>query len=240
LATGPYDPTRQYQLAIVRRVVRSLIQGHAEGPQAGGLSARQQFWSESGDRRGDECYVWKCVLRMSTRRRDRASEKEQAQCNGGRTGADPEADPLASPGGSLHYNGILAPQEDLREEIKVLPGCDCEKKLIRYQVEDPLENDFRPLVALSTLHYITMNKLLISTRDLAFATDLFSERLKDQPDVRFNIDTGLFTAENKRSVRRAIHLEERISIKSCSQFWRRVIQLKEARRTVVNLEPDCQ
>ncbi|KRX69361.1 hypothetical protein T06_3073 [Trichinella sp. T6] len=44
---------------------------------------------------------------MSTRRRGRVSEKEQAQCDGGRTGADPEADPPAPPGsGSLQFNKI--------------------------------------------------------------------------------------------------------------------------------------
>ncbi|KRZ65470.1 hypothetical protein T10_528 [Trichinella papuae] len=39
---------------------------------------------------------------MWTRRRDRASEKEQAQSDGGRTGADPEeAEQPTPPGGSL-------------------------------------------------------------------------------------------------------------------------------------------
>ncbi|KRY40117.1 U6 snRNA-associated Sm-like protein LSm6 [Trichinella spiralis] len=43
---------------------------------------------------------------MSTRRRDRASENEQAHSDGGRTGADPEADPLAPPGGSLQWGPV--------------------------------------------------------------------------------------------------------------------------------------
>ncbi|KRZ60784.1 Fatty acid-binding -like protein 6 [Trichinella nativa] len=38
---------------------------------------------------------------MSTRRRDRESGKEQAQSDGGRTGANPEADQPTPPGGSL-------------------------------------------------------------------------------------------------------------------------------------------
>ncbi|KRY07894.1 hypothetical protein T12_14114 [Trichinella patagoniensis] len=47
------------------------------------------------------------VQRMSTRKRGRVSEKEQAQCDGGRTGADPEADPPVPPGsGSLQFNKI--------------------------------------------------------------------------------------------------------------------------------------
>ncbi|KRY40036.1 hypothetical protein T01_706 [Trichinella spiralis] len=58
------------------------------------MTERDLFQSERGDGRGD---VWRCILRMSTRRRDRASEKEQAQSDGGRTGEDPEADPPAPP-----------------------------------------------------------------------------------------------------------------------------------------------
>ncbi|KRZ17530.1 hypothetical protein T11_13191 [Trichinella zimbabwensis] len=43
---------------------------------------------------------------MSTRRRDQASEKEQAQSDGGRTGADPEADPPTPPGGSFQWGPV--------------------------------------------------------------------------------------------------------------------------------------
>ncbi|KRY41310.1 hypothetical protein T01_6838 [Trichinella spiralis] len=65
------------------------------------------YQSESADRHGDEWYVWRCVQRMSTRRQGRVSEKEQAQCDGGRTGADPEADRPAPPGSvPLQFNKI--------------------------------------------------------------------------------------------------------------------------------------
>ncbi|KRX13786.1 hypothetical protein T07_4195 [Trichinella nelsoni] len=43
---------------------------------------------------------------MSARRRNLASEKEQVQSNGGRTGADLEADPAAVPGGSLQSEPV--------------------------------------------------------------------------------------------------------------------------------------
>ncbi|KRX71456.1 hypothetical protein T06_10352 [Trichinella sp. T6] len=39
---------------------------------------------------------------MSARRRGRECEKDQAQSDGGRTGANPEADQPTPPGGSLH------------------------------------------------------------------------------------------------------------------------------------------
>ncbi|KRX46241.1 hypothetical protein T05_115 [Trichinella murrelli] len=39
---------------------------------------------------------------MSARRRGRECEKDQAQSDGGRTGANPEADQPSLPGGSLH------------------------------------------------------------------------------------------------------------------------------------------
>ncbi|KRX71866.1 hypothetical protein T06_16919 [Trichinella sp. T6] len=43
---------------------------------------------------------------MSARRRNRASEEEQVQSNGGRTGVDLEADPSAAPSGSLQCGPV--------------------------------------------------------------------------------------------------------------------------------------
>ncbi|XP_003373014.1 conserved hypothetical protein [Trichinella spiralis] len=121
LVTDPHDRTRRYpishctacRLVIDPRARRSLmIRGSSKSkpPRNEPLIYRRaasRGTSESADRHGDEWYVWRCVQRMSTRRQGRVSEKEQAQCDGGRTGADPEADRPAPPGSvPLQFNKI--------------------------------------------------------------------------------------------------------------------------------------
>ncbi|KRZ13010.1 Retrovirus-related Pol polyprotein from transposon [Trichinella zimbabwensis] len=124
LATGPYDPTRQYQLAIKGRKPGDCQQdnwgsNYSDPPWSPPaaksfyiLERRREIsisvWSASGDRRRDVQYLWKRILRMSTRRRDRMSKKEPAQSDGERTGADPEeTNQPTPPGGSLQYSKVM-------------------------------------------------------------------------------------------------------------------------------------
>ncbi|KRX36012.1 hypothetical protein T05_4226 [Trichinella murrelli] len=93
----------------VRRVVRSLTQGPAEGSQARGLGEDHPAVRELVNGR-----VWSAspvtirTWKMATRRRDRASEDEPAKSDNGRTGADSEgANQTTPPSGSLHHLNLL-------------------------------------------------------------------------------------------------------------------------------------
>ncbi|KRZ05832.1 hypothetical protein T11_8630 [Trichinella zimbabwensis] len=80
------------------------------------------YWS--GEDREASFSGARAVTDVETRCRrgdETASEKEQAQCDGGRTGADPEADPPAPPGGSLHrLSSYMKELERAREELSSL------------------------------------------------------------------------------------------------------------------------
>ncbi|KRY08061.1 hypothetical protein T12_6435 [Trichinella patagoniensis] len=107
----------------VRRVVQSLTQGPAEGPQAGGLSARQWRDPISVDPPRGEDHpavrelvsgrAWNAsavtirTWKMATRRRDHASKDEPVKSDSGRNGADPEeANETIPPSGSLQWGPV--------------------------------------------------------------------------------------------------------------------------------------
>ncbi|KRY29055.1 hypothetical protein T01_2004, partial [Trichinella spiralis] len=119
LATDLHDRTRRYpishctacRLVIDPRARRSLMKSRKPGDcqqDNGGIEF--QLTHPGAPLRRNPSIYWSGEdhLAMSTRRRDRASEEEPAQSDGGRTGADPEKTNQPTPlGGSLHVQFIF-------------------------------------------------------------------------------------------------------------------------------------
>ncbi|KRX13758.1 hypothetical protein T07_1116 [Trichinella nelsoni] len=132
LATDLHDPTSRYsisrcsagrsvipctacRLVIDPRARRSLMKGRKPGDcQQDNRGIKFQLTHPGAPVRQNPSIYWSDehnparTLRMSTGRRDRASEEEPAQSDGGRTGADPEKTNQPTPlGGSLHVQFIF-------------------------------------------------------------------------------------------------------------------------------------
>ncbi|KRY20279.1 U6 snRNA-associated Sm-like protein LSm6, partial [Trichinella patagoniensis] len=128
------------------------------------------------------------VLR-GCRQGDRASENEQAHSDGGRTGADPEADPLAPPGGSLQgvpvreitpsvYRGAyycpppaFSPEMDSVEWLEWLEDLFCVSRVppsdhgvvARYLLSDSVRRELYPAGQTKEISFEEFKKRLLGT-----------------------------------------------------------------------------
>ncbi|KRX58333.1 Fatty acid-binding -like protein 6 [Trichinella sp. T9] len=157
---------------------------------------------------------------MSTRRRDRESGKEQAQSDGGRTGANPEADQPTPPGGSLQSINKVAMAEKFIGKYRFVSSENFDEFMkalgVNYLLRK-IANAASPIVELSLDRDVWTLRNISTFRTLEISFRLGEEVDEVTPDgrhVKVKHCCTVFTYENGelKQVQKAVKPGEKDSI----------------------------
>ncbi|XP_003382195.1 hypothetical protein Tsp_09043 [Trichinella spiralis] len=161
---------------------------------------------------------------MSARRRNLASEKEQVQSNGGQTGADLEADPVAAPGGSLQ----LGPVQEMTLKGAATAWDSSLQELKRHLLDayDQSESSIRLEMRFSGLRQRKDQPVRNFAREVA---EVGCKADKSESELISNFILGLASKE----LHRELCLREQATLTKARQLAEGVTEIEEGwRRTV--------